>query len=99
MINRYKDNIQKYNKIIDYINNHPNMSEDLRKEVLNLIQKFKIMISCMGEEQVYTLIQLSIDARDTEPLKKQLDIAAFGKKGIIINTPKLEIVEKMKSII
>ena len=51
MINRYKDNIQQYNEIIDYIKNHPNMSEDLREEILNLIQKFKVLISCIEKKK------------------------------------------------
>ena len=80
MIEGYKDNKKKYEEIIDYIENHPNMPEELRKEILNLIRKFKIMISCMGEEQVYNLIQLSVDSGDTESLKKELDIMAFGSK-------------------
>ena len=80
MISKYKDNMQKYNEIIDYINSHPNMPEDLRKEILNLIQKFKVMIFCAGEKETYDLIDLSIKEGNTESLKKHLDITTFGRK-------------------
>ena len=80
MINTYKDNQQRYEAIIDYIKGY-DVPEKLKEELLDLIRKFKIMISCMEANLVYELIDKSVKNGNIEILKIELDITAFGRKS------------------
>ena len=79
MIGRYKDNQQKYQEILDYIENHSNMSEELKNDILNTIRRYKTLIFCLDEQEVCDLIDTSIKSGNKRPLEKELQSMISGK--------------------
>ena len=79
MIGRYKDNQQKYEELLDYIENHSNMSEELKNDILNTIKRYKTLVFCLEQQEVYDLIDKSIEKDNKRILEKELHSMISGK--------------------
>ena len=81
MISGYKTNKQKYENSIQYVNNHSNMSEDLKKDVVAIMQKYRISIFCMEEQEVYDLIEQCAEDASSIVFKRELHAITRGSSG------------------
>jgi len=78
MISEYSKNKQKYEKAIEYVNSHPNISEDIKKEIVQKMEKYRISIYCMEEQEVYELLERCATTDSDQPIKKELHCIIFG---------------------
>ena len=84
MIERYKDNKQKYEEIIDYIKNNSDISNDLKKDISEVVEKYRALI--FGSEQqeiqeIYDLIDECIRDGSKRKLQRTLHSWIFGNGG------------------
>ena len=79
MIDRYKTNQEKYKEIIDYIENHPNMLEELKKDILSIIGKYRVLIFCLEQQEICDLVDECIKAGNKKVLEKELHSMISGK--------------------
>ena len=71
--NTYAQNKQKYQNLVEYTKSHqPKIEEDLEKEILKVMEKYKIAIGWMEEENVEELIEKCVTKGSNIPLKKEL---------------------------
>ena len=72
MISRYEQNKQKYQSLVEYTKNQPNIEEDIKKEILKVMEKYKMAIGWMEVEEVEELIEKCVTEGSSNPLKKEL---------------------------
>ena len=78
MIDTYRKNQEKYQKLIKYANNHLDIPKDVKKDIVEVMEKYRICISCMESQQVCDLIEKCSKAKSYIPLKKELHATIFG---------------------
>ena len=78
MISNYERNQQKYKEVIQYTNTHENLSQELKKDMLKIREKYRICISCMEENEIYDLIEQCVIKQNHRPLKNELYATIFG---------------------
>ena len=79
MIDRYKNNQEKYNQIRDYIESHPNIEAELRTEILNIIGRYKTLIFCLDKQEVCDIVDKCATAGDKQILQREFSNMISGK--------------------
>ena len=75
---RYEQNKQKYQNLVDYTINQPKLEEDMKKEILKLMEKYRLAIAWMEVKEVEELIERCITEGNSRPLKKELHCIVTG---------------------
>ena len=71
--NTYAQNKQKYQNLVEYTKSHqPKIEEELEKEILKVLEKYRIATGWMEEEDVEELIEKCVIQGSNRPLKKEL---------------------------
>ena len=80
MINRYRyeHNKKKYQNLVEYTRNNPNLAENIKKEMLDAMEKYRFAITWMKLEDVKELIEQCLIEGSSRPLRKQLHCIGVG---------------------
>ena len=78
MINRYEQNKQKYQNLVEYTINNPNIAEDIKKEICNVMEKYRLAIGWIEAQEVEELIEKCVTEGSSNPLKKELHCLVTG---------------------
>ncbi|MCI8443933.1 MAG: hypothetical protein HFJ37_01965 [Clostridia bacterium] len=77
MISRYQENAEKYQRIVQVINNVEDKA--LQKSLKKIGEKYKICIECMEEKQVEEIILRCIEMGSSILLEKTLHSVIFTR--------------------
>ena len=77
MISRYEKNQRQYADVLEYVNSSMNISEDIKKDMLETIEKYRICISCMEMEEIQSLVDKCAESNNIMPLQKQFHDTIF----------------------
>ena len=78
MISRYEQNKQKYQSLVEYTISQSNIEEDIKKEILKVMEKYRLAIGWMEVEEVEGLIEKCVTEGSSNPLKKELHCLVTG---------------------
>ena len=78
MIQRYKENQQKYEAIVDYIENHSNITENLKKDILYVVEKYRSIVFVSEKQEIIDLIDVCIREGSKRKLQRSLHSVIFG---------------------
>ena len=78
MIGLYKENKKKYEKILEYIKQNTDLPKELKQELNEVAEKYRICIYTLEKEEIIEEIEKCKKAGNALPLKENLHKAIFG---------------------
>ena len=78
MISLYEENKKKYENVIQYIRQNNNLTKELKQEIIEVTEKYRICIYAMEKQQIIQEIDRCQEKENVLPLKKYLHEIIFG---------------------
>ena len=78
MISFYKENKEKYNETLQYIEENTRLKKELKKEIIKVVEKYRICMYAMEKEKIIGKIDRCLENNSVLPLKRYLHELMFG---------------------
>ena len=75
---RYEQIRKKYKELVQYTTKESDIPEDIKKEILTIMERYRFMVGFMEENEFKELLQWCIKEKSSRPMQRGLHRLEFG---------------------